>query len=335
MLPVQPTPPFNVLISSAGRRVALMRTFRQALDQLGVDGALLATDISPYSAAFQLADRRFLVPRCTTPEFIPYMLDLCARERVRLLIPTIDTELPAYAAHREAFAAIGTTISISSPEVISIGRDKLATHAWLLKQGFPTVRQVGAQEFLADPCGWEFPVIAKPVAGSSSIGVVVANNAEDVAAIAGSEPYIVQSIAPGVEFTVSVLADTHNRAVCAVPRQRLEVRAGEVSKGCAVRNAQVQQLAVEIVERLPGAYGAMNVQLFWDEATNALNVIELNLRFGGGYPLASHAGANYSQWLIEELLGLESTVQADAWHEVVMLRYDDAVFVQGRGLPAQ
>ena len=59
-----------------------------------------------------------------------------------------------------------------------------------------------------------------------------------------------------------------------------------------------------------------------------MNVIEINPRFGGGYPLAWRAGARYSRWLIEETLGLESTAQADDWRDgLVMLRYDDAVFV--------
>jgi len=326
--------PFNVLISSAGRRVALMRTFRQALANLGLQGRLVATDMSPYASAFQMADLRFNVPRCTDDEFIPFMLELCEREEIRLIIPTIDTELSVYAAYRGHFQDIGTVVAVSSPFAVAVGGDKLATHQWLTDEGLPTVEQASAKDFLADPSGWEFPVIAKPVHGSSSIGVVVAHSVEDVAAAASDKPYVVQSIAPGVEFTVSVLANREGKALCAVPRQRLEVRAGEVSKARAVRNKAVQDLAMEVVERLPGAYGALNVQLFWDEATDALNIIEINARFGGGFPLAWQVGARYPQWLIEEILGLPSTVERDSWDNgIVMLRYDDAVFVDGRGLP--
>jgi carbamoyl-phosphate synthase large subunit len=313
--------------------VALLRAFREALAALGVGGDLLAVDLSARSAAFQLADRRFLVPRIDSPEFVPTMLALCQREGVRLIIPTLDPELPVYAAHRQAFADIGCTVAVSSPAAVAIGSDKLATHAWLLAQGFPTVRQASAVEFLAAAEGWTFPVIAKPVAGSASIGVLLAHSADEVAAVAATRPYIVQSVAPGVEFTVSVLADRAGRAVCAVPRQRLEVRAGEVSKALAVRNPAVQKLAMDVIERLPGAYGALNVQLFWDAASGAMHVIEINPRFGGGFPLAWRVGARYPQWLLEELLGLPSTATADAWEAgVMMLRYDDAVFVSEAAL---
>lgn len=317
-----------------------MRCFRQAIGALELDGALIAADMSPYSPAFQLADRRYLVPRCTSDEFVSFMVDLCQREGVRLLIPTIDTELPVYAANKEAFAAVGCNIAISDPATIAIGCDKLVTHAWLLESGLPTVQQATAEAFLAmsdaehAQGGWDYPLIAKPVNGSSSIGVVVAETRDDIAAVADTKPYIVQTMAPGVEFTVSVLADRDGRGVCAVPRQRLEVRAGEVSKARAVRNAEVQELAIKVVESLPGAYGAINVQLFWDAETGAMNIIELNTRFGGGYPLAWQVGARYPQWMIEELLVLPSTAKRDAWDDgVVMLRFDDAVFVDGRGLP--
>jgi carbamoyl-phosphate synthase large subunit len=111
-----------------------------------------------------------------------------------------------------------------------------------------------------------------------------------------------------------------------VPRRRLEVRAGEVSKGITVREPAVIDLAVRAAEALPGAWGCLNVQIFHDVASGQLAVIELNPRFGGGFPLAWEAGAHYPRWILEEVLGLPSTVH-DRWTDgLVMLRYDAAVF---------
>ncbi|MCB9727931.1 MAG: ATP-grasp domain-containing protein [Deltaproteobacteria bacterium] len=320
--------PFNVLISSAGRRVALLRTFRGALAELGLEGRLLAVDISRASAAFHDADLGLQVPRCDSAEFIPAMLEICRAHEVRLVVPTLDPELLPYAAHRAEFAAIGTTVAISSPQVVAIGSDKVQTHAWLSSQGFPAPRQALPEDVLAAPDDWPWPLIVKPVRGSSSIGVARVETPSALRMAARAGDHIVQTCAPGKEYTVSVYVDHHGRCQCAVPRRRLEVRAGEVQKGMAVRAPAVQALARDIAERLPGAYGVLNVQIFWDEATGALTVIELNARFGGGYPLAWEAGARYSRWLIEDLLGLPSTASWDAWRDgLVMLRYDDAVFV--------
>lgn len=322
--------PFNVLISSAGRRVALLRTFREALAELGVDGRLFAVDVQRLSAAFHAADAGFLVPRCTSDAFIPAMLELCEAHAIKLVVPTLDPELMPYAMHRAEFAAIGTTVAISSPQVVAIGSDKAQTHAWLVSQGFPAPRQADPAAVLARQDAWPWPLIAKPVRGSSSIGVVQVDSPEALRLATRSGEHIVQTIAPGKEYTVSVYVDRHGRCHCAVPRRRLEVRGGEVSKGMAVRIPEVQDLARAIAERLPGAYGVLNVQIFWDQATGELTVIELNPRFGGGYPLAWQAGARYSRWLIEDLLGLPSTAAWDGWQDgLVMLRYDDAVFVSG------
>jgi hypothetical protein len=131
----------NILISSAGRRGALLGIFRETLQGLGWSGELLAADMSRLSAAFHLADRAFVVPRCTDAAFVPALLDICRENDVRLIVPTIDTELPMYAAHRAEFEAIGTTVAVSAPETIAIGGDKNETHEWLVANGFPTVRQ--------------------------------------------------------------------------------------------------------------------------------------------------------------------------------------------------
>src|ERR1035437_4359914 len=103
----------TVLLSSAGRRVSLMGCFRDAFEAMGLPGRIVATDMSPLSAAYQAADASFAVPPCTALEFIPAMLEICRCEAVTLVVPTIDTELPAYAAAREEFERIGTVVAVS------------------------------------------------------------------------------------------------------------------------------------------------------------------------------------------------------------------------------
>ena len=103
-----------VLLSSAGCRVALLELFRTSMRSVGLDGRILATDRSAAASAFQLADARFLVPSCSDAGFIPALLEICEREHVTLVVPTIDPELPVLAAAREEFSSIGTTIAVSS-----------------------------------------------------------------------------------------------------------------------------------------------------------------------------------------------------------------------------
>lgn len=216
----------NVVISSAGRRVGLLQAFRHALSTLGLEGSVSVVDLTSDAATFPLADSAWTVPRCTDDAFVPTMLELCSTHDLGLVVPTIDTELGVWAAHRQAFAEIGTSVVVSSPEVVAISADKQRTHEWLTEHGLPTVRQASPAEVLADITAWRFPLIAKPTAGSRSIGLVVAQNADDLARLPADVDYVVQTIAPGREYTVSVFADPSGVVRSAVPRLRLETRGG-------------------------------------------------------------------------------------------------------------
>lgn len=315
-----------MLISSAGRRGALLRLFRDALAALGVPGELLASDRTPLAAAYHLADRAFTMPDGFGPEFEEAILALCARERVTLVIPTNDGELPVYARLRERLAALGTTVAVSDAATVAIGREKSRTNAWLVASGLPAVRQAPAADVLADPAGWRFPLVAKPSAGSAAIGVAVVADVHELRRAAAPGGYVAEELAPGHEYTIDLLV-RDGALTCAVPRKRLEVRAGEVQKAVTVRDRRLDDLARRMVAALPGACGALNVQVFLDERSGELRVIELNPRFGGGFPLAHAAGADFPRWLLEDALSLPSTATG-AWRDgLVMLRYDDAVFV--------
>src|SRR5690349_2253588 len=129
----------TVLISSAGRRVELMECFRRAAAQLGVPSRLLASDAArDLSAACLKADQSVQVPRCDDPAFIPSLLHLCEIENVKLLVPTIDTELETLAENQDRFRRIGTEIAISHIDVIRLARNKMTTHAYLRSLDLPS-----------------------------------------------------------------------------------------------------------------------------------------------------------------------------------------------------
>lgn len=319
---------FNILMSSAGHRVERVKILRAALAALGLKGQVIAADISPLAAAMQAADVGEVTPRCTSADFVPALLDACRRRRVNLVVPGIDTELPMLATARDKFAAAGVTLLVSSAETVAIGADKWYTHRWLVDNGFPTVRQTTVADALAHSGDWPFPLIAKPAGGSASVRVARVDDAEALRFHTRDGDFVVQVVAPGVEYTVDVLVDRSGKCVCAIPRRRIEVRSGEVFKGVTERRAELIDVASRIAEALPGAYGPMNIQMFFDAADGTIRVIEINPRFGGGFPLAWEAGGKFPQWIIEEILGLPSTASADGWRDgLVMLRYSDAVFV--------
>ena len=324
--------PGNVLISSAGRRVGLLACVRESISKQSRAGTVFAVDAGASAPATFLADGASSVVRCTSLHFAESVLELCKLRDISLVIPTIDTELPAYASARARFAEVGVTVSVSSEQTVAICCNKIKTHKWLTDNGFPTVRQTDFHSALLQSSEWPVPFIVKPYNGSASTGVRQIRTRLELAAVAEmSDDLIAQELATGREYTVNVYVDRSGRCLCAVPHWRMEVRAGEVSKGITVKDRRLMDLAKSVAEALPGAYGPLNIQCFMSDS-GKIQIIEINARFGGGYPLAHRAGARFTDWLLDEMEGKVLSPFEDWTDDLAMLRYDEAVFVPGSSI---
>lgn len=322
------TAAFNVLLTSAGRRVALLREFQSALRTLGLDGKVWAADLRRNAAAVHAADASVMVPRVSSPEYVPFVRAFCVTNGIRMVVPLIDTELHLLAPHRADFARDGIDLVVSSVETTSLTLDKRRTREFFDAHGFATPRILDADALLADPHA-KYPYFLKPADGSCSIGATRINTPAELSFYSRhTANAIVQEFIAGSEYTLDVLVDPRGAVRCVVPRLRIETRAGEVSKGMTVRDPLLLDAGKRVVEALPGAVGCITVQLFVT-AEREVKFIEINPRFGGGFPLAAAAGARFAQWLIEWSLGRDPEVSLDGWTDgLVMLRYDDAVFVR-------
>lgn len=314
----------NVLVSSAGRRGELVRLLGDALSMAGLAGRVFTADRSPLTAGGWLSAGLDLVPSIDDAQFIDAVLDICQEREIRHLVPTIDPELPVYADAQDRFAELGVNVWISSAETVAISQDKRRTNRWLSANALPTVEQIDLSDA---PAEFAAPMLAKPARGSSSIGLACVSSRRECSALDERLDYVLETIAPGVEFTVDVLVDRAGRVRATVPRRRIETRAGEVSKGVTVHDVDVEELAAQVVTLLPGAYGILNVQIFKDATTGELNVIEINARVGGGLPLSWASGARLPAWLIEESAGLVPRASLEWSPGRLMLRYDAAVFM--------
>jgi carbamoyl-phosphate synthase large subunit len=316
-----------MLLSSAGRRVGLIRAFRSSARTLGIDIEIFACDLKPeWSPACLEADFAFAVPEANSPEFVDHLVDFCEQHEVLLVVPTIDTELLALSLARDRFAAIGATVAVAPPDIVRMARDKLATADFLEAAGIPSPRTLAAEDSLAQTETWQWPLLAKPRHGSSSRGIRIIDGPDDLRNFQPDEPYVVQQMLHGREFTVNLFFDQSGALRTSVPHERLKVRGGEVEKGVTMREPVLSQFAQKLAVALDLPFGAMCYQAILSE-DGAFSVFEINARFGGGYPLAHQAGATFTRWLIEERLGLAPTANDDWASAVVMLRFDDALYV--------
>lgn len=316
---------FRILFTSAGRRVELTQCFRKAADRLNIEAEIHACDLRPaLSAACQLADTSFAVPRCDDPSYAGELVAYCEKYGIDLVIPTIDPELAPLAAFRDRFAAVGTQVHVAGPDLIAIVRDKSLTIETLAKAGLPVPRTAPLEIAREAPADWKWPLFAKPSGGSASRGIHVLSGPEEIRTDY-DEPMLAQELLLGDEYTVNVYVGADGTLITAIPHLRIGVRAGEVEKGRTVRNPRFREIAEQVVRALPQPRGVMCFQLIDDERRGPC-VFEINARFGGGYPLADHAGGRFAESLIAERLGRPACA-SDDWREgVEMIRYDTAIY---------
>lgn len=319
----------NVLLSSAGRRVELLDLLRETARNLDIDPWVIALDAGDRTPAGTLADQLVRVPRADDPSYPAALEDIAKQHAPALLVPTIDPELPVLARMRPRLAELGVHTLISSAEAVRICGDKSTTAAHLAAHRVPHPRSLDGTAALeaADELG--YPVIVKPRRGSSSVGVAEVADPRALRRSLRTDPdaWLVQSRCSGPEHTVDVWVDRTDEVRSVVARRRLAVRGGEVSQGRTEDRRDVCEVAAAAVQTLPGAYGPLTVQVMAGDA--GPEVIEINARLGGGYPLAYAAGAQTLRWGMQDALGIPNDPPAfQPRAGVTMLRYDRSVFVE-------
>ncbi len=320
------------MFTSAGRRVALVRHFKKILSELGLFGKIVVADLQSNAPTRFIADESVLVPPVADPLYIQTILRLCEDHNIQMVIPLIDTELGVLGENEEQFRKMGVRLLVSSTQVNDICVDKRNTSRFLQSIGIETPKIYDANRILEDNEG-SYPYFIKPACGSGSVGVNKVKNRSELEFYMKHVPEaIVQEYVSGKEYTIDVLADFEGKVRCVVPRLRIETRAGEVSKGMTVKDPEIIEQSIKIVSALPGALGCITLQCI-RTVDDQLKFIEINPRFGGGFPLAIEAGADFPKWIIQLLRGSQANIEIDKWDDgVVMLRYDDAIFVRKKDI---
>ena len=312
----------NILITSAGRRVTLVNIFRKTLKKYNKNGEVYTTDMNPFfSSACHISDGYFEVPKVTDKNYIKILKDICIENNISIVVPTIDTELHILASAKDEFLEYNILIAVSSEEFCKTFYLKTTTERFFKKYGFKT------PEIITDLNNCSFPIFAKKNNSSSSIGAKIINNLEEAKSLSKYGDYIFQQYINGEEYTVDVFIDRNERVISIIPRLRIEIRAGEVSKAKTVKDKKIIEKVKEVCKYLKGAYGCLTIQLFKTE--NEIYFIEINPRFGGGYPLSYFAGANFADYLIQDFLQYD-LIYNESWkNNLIMLRYDAEVIVDG------
>ena len=307
----------NILFTCAGRRTYLLKYFKE---QLGNEGKVIGADMQLSAPALSVADVKEQVPAVYAHDYIDRVLDICRRNDVAAIICLNDLELPILAANSERFAAEGILPIVSPTEIIDICFDKYRTARYVESLGLSTpatyINLAEAKEALAAG-RLAFPLVLKPRWGSGSIGIEFVNNLEELSEVyamllkkvkksilatasTGEEYILIQQKIEGQEYGMDVMNDLAGRNRGVSVKKKLAMRAGETDKAQTVNNAEIRAIGMKLGENLHHI-GNLDVDVF--EKDGKYYVLELNPRFGGGFPFSYEAGVNFPKAIIDWLKG--------------------------------
>lgn len=312
----------NILFTCAGRRNYLINYCKQALNG---QGKVLATDMSELAPAMSDADISLIVPSIYSDDYISTLLNIVKDYHVNAIISLNDLELPILSSHKQAFIDLGAQVIVSDSAVIDICFDKIKTRDFLDSIGLNTpLTFTNYKEALQAIKSGQltFPLVLKPRWGSASIGIEFPESLEEFelaykllmiklkktilfeaskndldAAI------LIQQKLNGPEYGMDIVNDLDQEYFTTVVRKKLSMRAGETDKAVSIIDQRFSDIGEKISTNLKHI-GNLDCDVF--EQDGELYVLELNPRFGGGYPFSHEAGMKtiqaYLAWLAGEKL---------------------------------
>lgn len=315
----------NILILSAGRRVSLVKAFKESAARTGLMIEIHTGDAKPeLSSACSISDSSVQLPYISHADFIPFLLRYCESNNIGIIIPTIDTELLILSQHLSAFSAIQTNVLVSDFAFIQKCRNKRLIHQFFEEHQIAVAREMNKKEMT-------YPAFIKPIDGSSSTHIYYAPEAKYL------PPFVLEDDRfmaleyldrkQHDEYTIDTYYNKEGLLCCAVPRKRIETRGGEISKGYTDKNFLVA-FTRDKFNQMTGWRGCITMQFFVHKETSKVTGIEINPRFGGGYPLSYLAGADFPLWIIKEYILNEEINWFNEWEDhLLMLRYDDEILI--------
>ena len=314
----------NILILSAGRRVELIKRFIKAKEMLKIKGNIIAVDISNTAPAIYFADKYYLIPRIDSDEYISSIIDVCKKEDIALIIPTIDTELLKLAENRYKIEKETTAkILLSKDEVVQICRNKKNTQKFFEENGFGVPKLLSDEDIKSG--NYDFPLFIKPLDGSSSINTFkVINKQELEFFINYIKNPMVQEFMVGEEYSVDVFCDFEANPITIVPRKRIATRSGEIAKGHVLRDREIIDDVKRVLEILK-PIGHITIQCM--KTKKGIEYIEINPRFGGGAPMSIDAGANSCENIYRLLRGEKLSYNENYTDKALFVRFDDSVMI--------
>jgi len=298
----------NIILTSAGRRNYLVEYFKSALSGTG---KVYTANSTKDATAMLVSDGAFVAPMLDDPEYIPFLLKVCTKYSITIIVPLFDLELPILAPAIDQFQDIGVTVFVSDIDIIKICNDKWETFRFLRNHGFnspSTFLSIAETLDSIEHNKCSFPLMIKPRWGMGSIATNVAENPKELEVLFAmvkrnmmktylnknskkdlNQSIVIQRFLEGDEFGLDVVNNLNESFIVSFVKKKLSMRAGETDSAETVNDPELEQLGKDISCKLKHC-GNLDVDVM--RSGGKPYIIDMNARIGGGYPFSHLAGAD-------------------------------------------
>jgi len=286
----------NILFSTVGRRGYLVKFFREVL---GPDDKIFGADNSPYAPGLVYCDHRTRFPKVTAPEYVGVVLDYCVKHKIDIVIPLLDPELEVLAAVKGQFGGEGIMVVISPPNTVEIAFDKYRTCEFGQQNGIAVPQTVlspdeATERIAQNSLAW--PLVVKDRKGSASMNITYCDDSPQLEAAFETCPNpIIQEVLDGDEYGYDLFGGLDFQPISVFCKKKLVMRAGETDKALSTDNPVLIEFGEKILKNL-SIFGPCDVDVFLTK--DGPKLLEINPRFGGGYPCSHLAGADFCNKII-------------------------------------
>lgn len=318
----------NILISSAGTRNKIVQYFKKELEG---KGKVIVTDMSEFAPAIYDADKFYLVPRIDDPTYIDKLIDICKKENIDCFFALIDPELSLISKNKAKFEKIGVTVLVSDYEAVELAFDKYKMFKYLSEHGFKTAKTyIDKKEFYNDLENKKisFPVFVKPYKGSASININKVNTKEEIETLFQiNNDLIIQEFMDGQEIGADIYIDPISKKVVSIfTKEKIKMRAGETDKAKSFKDPNLFALITKLVEEIGYKY-MIDMDVF--NVNGEYYILEINPRFGGGYPHAYECGVNFPKLVINSINNIENKKEIGNYeNDIYMMKYNEIKIIK-------
>jgi len=298
---------YNIFVSGASGIVGygVLKSLKQT-NMCHLYGSTIY-DVSP---ACCFSDEVLIAPQTTSPEYIPWLIDIIQTKKIDMVIPTIEIDVEVWNEHREELEKTGAVILLNNADLIRRCLNKLDFSNALLESNVKC--RIMSYESISDITNVDQSFVVKPKKGYGSKGIYYANSFDELLQyekLINTTHFIQEYVGNAAEeYTISCFFDKNSemRAMIALKRQLSKQGFTEFAKKI---DAEVFKDTVRELANIFMPVGPTNFQ--FRKHHRQLKLLEINPRISSSTSIRSLLGYNESKMAVEYFLENKMIEQPD------------------------